>query len=172
MVANLPKYTYDDYRQWKGDWELIDGSAVSMAPSPFGKHQRLLGRLTAKFNQELEKSDCECEAYPELDWIIDTSNVLRPDLAIYCEKIEEYPKTTPKIIVEIISPSKAINYEEIKFKIYEKEGVEYYILAYPEFKKVRIFKLTQRKYKKIYEGSGKFKFTICDIEIDFGLAFK
>ena len=25
-------YTYEDYRQWKGDWELIDGVPFAMAP--------------------------------------------------------------------------------------------------------------------------------------------
>jgi len=172
MVATLPKYTYDDYKLWQGDWELIDGNAIAMAPSPIGKHQKVLGRITTQFNQELEDNSCNCEAYPELDWIINRSNVLRPDLAIYCEKIDDYPKTTPKIVVEIISPSTAKNDEEIKFNIYEKEGVEYYILVYPELGKVRIFKLINGSYKKVYEGDNKFKFDLCDIEIDFSLVFK
>jgi len=170
MVATLPKYTYDDYKLWQGDWELIDGNAIAMAPSPVGKHQILMLNLGTVFKEALE--DCECYAYPELDWIINRSNVLRPDLAIYCEKIDDYPKTTPKIVIEIISPSTAKNDEEIKFNIYEKEGVEYYILAYPELGKVRIFKLIDGSYKKVYEGDGKFKFDLCDMEIDFSLIFK
>ena len=36
-------YTYDDYIKWEGDWELIDGIAYAMAPSPLKTHQNLLG---------------------------------------------------------------------------------------------------------------------------------
>ena len=27
-------YTYEDYKRWEGDWELIDGVPLAMAPSP------------------------------------------------------------------------------------------------------------------------------------------
>jgi len=37
----LPKYTYSDYCQWEGDWELIEGVAVSMAPAPMKIHQKI-----------------------------------------------------------------------------------------------------------------------------------
>ncbi len=33
-------YTYDDYKLWKGDWELFDGIAVSMSPAPMRKYQK------------------------------------------------------------------------------------------------------------------------------------
>ncbi len=32
----LPHYTYADYIQWDGDWEVIDDTAYAMAPlTPF-----------------------------------------------------------------------------------------------------------------------------------------
>ncbi|WP_024790597.1 MULTISPECIES: Uma2 family endonuclease [unclassified Lebetimonas] len=170
MSFNPPTYTYFDYKNWKGDWELIEGYPFAMAPSPVSKHQLLMSRLVQYFNNGLEK--CECESYPELDWIIDEKTVVRPDIAIYCEEIEKYPKTAPKIVVEIVSDSTANKDEEIKFKLYEREKVEYYILVYPDFEKVRIFKLKNSKFDKVYEGDKKFKFDICDIEIDFGKIFK
>ena len=34
-------YTYDDYCQWKGDWELIDGVPLAMAPAHMIQHQAL-----------------------------------------------------------------------------------------------------------------------------------
>ena len=30
----LETYTYDDYKNWQGDWELIYGHPYAMAPSP------------------------------------------------------------------------------------------------------------------------------------------
>ncbi len=165
MSYTPPRYIYEDFKHWKGDWELLDGHAVAMAPSPFGKHQKLMSRLLRKIGEELEA--CECEIYPELDWIIDQSNVVRPDLAVYCEEVEEYPKVAPKLVVEIISTSTAQNDEEYKFDLYEREGVEYYILAYPNLQKVRIFHLQDGKYRKYYEGDGKCSFDLCDMEVDF-----
>ena len=39
-------YTYDDYKTWEGEWELIDGipfarNSSMMAPAPEIKHQGL-----------------------------------------------------------------------------------------------------------------------------------
>ena len=28
----IPHYTYEDYKQWKGNWELIDGTPFAMFP--------------------------------------------------------------------------------------------------------------------------------------------
>jgi len=170
MSFNPPVYKYSDYVKWEGDWELIEGYPFAMAPSPFGKHQHIMWKLARYLDEALE--ECECEGYPELDWVIDEKTVVRPDIAIYCEEIEKYPKTTPKIVIEIISESTANKDEEIKFKLYEKEKVEYYVLVYPEFEKVKIYKLDNKKYDKVYEGDKTFKFDLCDIEIDFGKIFK
>ena len=41
-------YTLDDYRLWEGDWELIDGSAYAMSPSPMVTHQSVSDILTCK----------------------------------------------------------------------------------------------------------------------------
>jgi len=35
MLAEVfEKYTYEDYKRWKGDWELIEGFPFAMAPLP------------------------------------------------------------------------------------------------------------------------------------------
>ena len=164
-----PRYTYEDYKRFEGDWELIDGFLYAMAPSPFGIHQKIMANLIYLFKEELD--ECECDIYPELDYIVSENTVLRPDLAVYCEEIEKYPKTTPKIVIEIVSSSTANKDEKIKFSIYEKEKVDYYVLVYPDFKKVKIYK-NKDKFDKVYEGDGKFKFELCDIEIDFQRAFR
>jgi Uma2 family endonuclease len=164
-----PRYTYEDYKRFEGDWELIEGFLYAMAPSPFGIHQKIMANLIYLFKEELD--ECECDIYPELDYIVSENTVLRPDLAVYCEEIEKYPKTTPKIVIEIVSSSTANKDEKIKFSIYEKEKVDYYVLVYPDFKKVKIYK-NKDKFDKVYEGDGKVKFELCDIEIDFKRAFR
>ena len=33
-IDELPHYSYQDYRRWEGDWELIEGIPYAMTPSP------------------------------------------------------------------------------------------------------------------------------------------
>lgn len=37
---HIPRYSYADYAQWEGNWELINGYPHAMSPSPALKHQR------------------------------------------------------------------------------------------------------------------------------------
>jgi hypothetical protein len=32
---NFTYYTYNDYKDWEGSWELIDGVPFAMAPAPY-----------------------------------------------------------------------------------------------------------------------------------------
>jgi hypothetical protein len=40
-IKILPHYTYSDYEQWEGQWELIDGIPYAMSPLPVPKHQKI-----------------------------------------------------------------------------------------------------------------------------------
>ena len=122
-------YNYDDYASWEGDWELIDGMPVSMAPAPMIKHQSLAYRFAMLLGNEIE--DCNrCEVLGEEDWKISDDTVLRPDVVlIWDEPNDIYITKAPEIIFEILSKSTAKKDETIKFDLYEKEGVKYYIIV-------------------------------------------
>ena len=51
----LPNYTYEDYCQWEGHWELIEGIPYAMSPQPVPIHQKINGRLFARFDSTLLK---------------------------------------------------------------------------------------------------------------------
>ena len=159
----IPRYTIEDYKHWQGDWELIEGIPFAMAPSPFGKHQKILVNIATAFNIEKFKcSEKKYNVYAELDWIIDEETVVRPDILITCEEVEKHLKSAPKLIVEIISKSTATKDEEIKFNLYEKEKVEYYILVYPDIEKVRGFILKDGKYDKFFDDEkGILNISLC-----------
>ena len=169
-------YTYDDYIHWEGKWELIDGIAYAMAPSPLKTHQNLLSLLIFYFQKSL--INCKnCKAFVEMDYKVDEENVLKPDLSILCkeDKEERFISIAPDIIVEVISKSTARRDEKIKFKIYEEEGVKYYILAYPDEKKVKIYKNVNYKFVKegdFRENSYKFETDECEFEVDFKEVFE
>jgi hypothetical protein len=54
-IALVELYSYDDYKLWEGDWELLDGQPVSMAPAPMIKHQSLSFRIRYAFGKSTRR---------------------------------------------------------------------------------------------------------------------
>ncbi len=133
----LPKYTphysVADYQQWEGDWELWNGVAVAMTPSPFGRHQWVAGQWIAKLTTQLEAIGCrDCYVLGETDWIIASDTVVRPDVSLICGKFpERHIERPPVLILEILSESTADKDRTAKHQLYEREGVQYYFLIDP-----------------------------------------
>ena len=171
----LERYTYDDYILWEGDWELIDGVAYAMAPSPVKSHQFIVSEIVRVLGNEIEECS-SCLVLSEMDWKIDDFTVVRPDVMFVCEDLEsEYIKTTPKIIFEVISPSSRFRDEKVKFDIYKKEGVKYYILVELKELKAKIYKLINGEYIKegdFFEEEYVFDDLECEVKIDFKKIFK
>jgi len=46
-------YTYNDYKDWDGAWELIDGVAYAMSPAPYPKHQKIVFKLAKELDESL-----------------------------------------------------------------------------------------------------------------------
>ena len=168
-------YTYEDYKEWEGDWELINGIAYTMAPSPLKNHQYLLSIITFLFQKELWQCP-KCKVLVEMDYKVDEETILKPDLSILCkeDKEEKFISIAPDLIVEIISPKTARRDEKIKFEIYEKENVKYYILIYPDEKKAKVYE-NKDGFKKIgdfREESYEFNLNGCKANIDFKELFE
>ncbi|MCX7794449.1 MAG: Uma2 family endonuclease [Thermodesulfovibrionales bacterium] len=165
----LPQYKYDDYKHWEGDWELINGIPFAMAPSPLSIHQYAVTQLIIQIGQQLERCPHKCYIFSVLDWIIQEDTVVRPDLVVICSKVEDYIKITPEVIFEVVPKQTALKDEKIKKELYESEGVPYYVLIYPEFKKVRIFKIKDGKYSKVADCVNEsFEFEMkCRFTVDF-----
>ncbi len=148
-VKHIPQYNYGDYKSWKGDWELIDGIPFAMSPSAMGKHQFVAFQLSKRIGNQLDKVSClkQCYLYYELDWIVNNETIVRPDIVVVCGgKVKDFIRTTPTLIVEILSKSTAYNDRIVKKEIYEAQGVKYYLIANPEDKTVEAYQLTNGKY--------------------------
>ncbi len=166
----LPHYTLDEYRLWEGNWELIGGIAYAMAPSPVAEHQYAVAEVLFQIKTQIpEKCPEECQVFTDLDWIISNDTVVRPDVVVICDKIEDYIKTTPEVVFEVVSKATAQKDEHLKFEIYEAEGVTYYVLVYPDLRKARVFRLEGDSYKKLADCTKeRFPFSSrCEFEIDF-----
>ncbi len=175
-VAEILNYTYDDYCLWEGKWELIEGIPVSMAPAPVKIHQQLSGGIFMALNQNMQDECVNCEVLYEVDWKVNDETVLRPDIVLACEdEGEAYLTKAPKIIVEILSPSTAKKDETVKYDIYEAEGVQYYILVYPDDLKAKVYSLKEGKYIKVGDFTHEvldFTDLRCTVSLDFAKVFK
>jgi len=168
-------YTYEDYTAWEGDWELIYGVPLAMSPSPSVHHQVIAYDIA--FELKLHAKTCEkCLILGEMDWKVNDDTVVKPDVVIICDEPNSaYMTKAPEIIVEVISKSTAKRDEKTKFKLYQEEGVKYYIIVYPDDLKAKVYRLENNQYIK--EGDythEKFNFedTHCQSAIDFGSVFK
>ena len=156
----IPHYNHADYEQWDGDWELWNGIAVAMTPSPFGPHQKLIARLTQTFMNALDQQNCDqqncgdCDVVVELDWIVSDDTVVRPDLSIVCEQtLERFIDKPPVLIVEVLSESTRIKDRTTKYKLFEQQGVKYYILADPIDIRYIGFELRDKAYTPLPLGT-------------------
>jgi Uma2 family endonuclease len=156
-----PRYTIRDYERWEGDWELIEGVPYALA-SPTPLHQRVGALLVYLLEGLLE--DCnDCFVLYETDWFISDFTVVRPDLMVICGELKERIEEPPKAVIEIVSPTSAERDEKLKFELYEREGVDYYILVYPERKKLKVYKRTPKGFALEKE---KIDLEGCEIEIE------
>lgn len=169
-LAYLEHYSVRDYEKWSGDWELIGGAPYAMSPSPSIPHQRLEKQLIVLLDEQL-RSCKDCEVLNELDWYCSDDTVVRPDLLIACNIEGEKLTLTPEVIIEIVSPRSARRDELIKFELYQKEGVKFYILIYPDIQKAKVFRLVNGVYVKagdFHDHPVDLSVGCCSVTLDFG----
>ena len=147
----MPNYTYEDYKEWEGEWEVINGIAYAMAPAPMKRHQMLVGYIFSEIVSNIGTCP-SCEVLIDSDWKLDSTTILKPDVAVVCDDAnEKFISKTPEIIFEVISKSTAKKDEGLKFSIYAKEGVKYYILVYPNDLVAKVYKNDDFTFKKLGE---------------------
>jgi Uma2 family endonuclease len=174
-MCAIEHYTYEEYCQWEGDWELIRGIPLAMSPAPMINHQAIAGNILFELKKSMRECP-DCLVISEADWKINDDTVVRPDVVLLCnEPNNRHITKAPEIIVEVISKSTAKRDEQTKFKLYEEERVKYYTLVYPNDCKAKVYKLIDGKYIK--EGdfsleSYSFKESSCKAIVDFQEVFK
>jgi Uma2 family endonuclease len=149
-IDDYPRYTYNDYQKWEGDWELIRGIPYAMAPSLAWQHQHFGSEFIYKVKDILnKKNECDCKVLYESDWIISDDTIVKPDVMIICEPIKGNTiKETPSLILEILSPSTVIKDRNTKFNLYQAYGVRYYLIADVGKKMIEIFSLNDNRYQE------------------------
>jgi len=173
MLAYHEHYTLKDYELWEGDWELVNGSPYAMSPAPNISHQVIAGNILTQLNNAIKNElngRPDCHALMEVDWEVSHDTVVRPDVLIVCGEIDEKIVRTPSVIFEVSSPSTAKRDELLKFELYEKEGVSFYILVYPVKNIAKVYKWVNGSYQKRGDFSTEeFSFDLdkCKVMFDF-----
>ncbi|RUM72960.1 MAG: Uma2 family endonuclease, partial [Sulfurovum sp.] len=103
----------------------------------------------------------------------DNHTIVEPDNLVICHEPqnEAYITKAPKVIFEILSKSTAHKDKNLKYSLYEKEGVEYYIIVDPTESLAKVYKLHTGKYIKVCDASDEsvsFTLDACDFTFDFG----
>ena len=170
-VDYLPHYTYEEYKRWEGRWELIHGIPYAMAPVPLIRHQEVSNKIAWQLQEALR--ECEgCKALLPVDWKIAEDTIVQPDNLVYCGELEDknYLTKAPALIFEVLSPSTAIKDANLKYELYEREGVRYYVLVDPMDNVAKVYELKDGRYVKMGDFSKEqvaFKLPSCTIEFDF-----
>ena len=158
-------YTYADYLQWPDDtrYELIDGEAFRMAPTPPIEHQEIAGEVYCQLANQLDGQPCRPYIAPvdvrlprkdEADAAIDT--VVQPDVLVVCDphKIDRRGvRGAPDWVLEVLSPSTAAHDQIAKRRTYERAGVREYWLVHPSDRTLTVYALDNGQYGRpdIYE---------------------
>jgi Uma2 family endonuclease len=173
-LDDLPHYTYEEYKYWDGQWELIYGIAYAMSPAPIILHQSISNKIAWHLEEIFHKCT-RCQALLPVDWKISEETVVQPDNSVICHKPEHeaYITKAPKIIFEILSPSTSKKDTGVKFTLYEKEGVGYYIIVHPSDKVAKVYVLKEGRYIKMCDASDEkvtFEIPECGKTIAFDFA--
>ena len=172
---DLPSYSDEDYQHWEGNWELIEGIPYAMSPSPVKNHQMLVGYIFSEITSTVDQCP-DCEVLIDEDWKLNSQTILKPDVSVVChDDNPTYITKTPDVIFEVISPATARRDEGLKFQLYQEQGVQYYILVYPNDLIAKVFQLRQGKLKKVAECDSEsfdFEDISCPFTVSFAKIFK
>jgi Uma2 family endonuclease len=175
-VKILPHYTYEDYVQWEGRWELIDGIPYAMSPAPIPKHQIVAGNLLAEFRFAL-KGCKHCKVMQPVDYKISEDNVFQPDMLVVCKPIEKkYLDFPPSLVTEVVSPSSVLIDRHKKFYAYQEQGIPFYLIVSPDSEETEVYALEVGEYVMKQKGKGfSYHFPFeedCAAAIDFAEIWK
>ena len=146
------RFTYGDHAKWpEGErWELIDGVAYAMS-SPSRIHQFISGELVFQIRSYLSDRRCDVYAAPfdvrlpennEAD--DDVYTTVQPDISVICnsDKLDDKDcRGAPDWVIEVLSPSTALQDMDRKRWLYERHGVKEYWIVHPTDRWVMVYTL-------------------------------
>ena len=122
----------------------------------------------------IEANNCDAEVLLEIDWIISDDTVVRPDVVMLCGEVPERHVTEPPALVaEVLSPSTADRDQNDKLRLYEENGVLYYLVVDPDANLLIAYQRDANDKFGKWDAES-LQFAICDdceISLDRNAAF-
>ena len=152
-AENKTRYTAEDYMLLEegAPFQLINYDLV-MSPSPNPFHQRISFELSILLGNFLKatKNKGFAVAAP-MDVRLDDGNIYQPDfLFVSADRVEELVKGiiegAPDLVIEILSPSNGYYDLRQKKDIYERYGVQEYIIIDPIQQSAEVYVLKDNAF--------------------------
>lgn len=155
------KLTYEDIKRLpQGNYEVIDGEVVELAPTGF-EHGEYEGELYLLLKKFLKNKGYV--AVGEVGILIskDPLRIRSADVVyISKERSPERPKgileVPPELVIEIVSPSNTYSEMEEKVLDYLSAGVDRVLVIDPQVRKATLFEKGKRE-AKIYDFDEEFE---------------
>jgi len=162
------RYLVEDWENWNDPWELIDGFPYCMSPAPAFRHQRINTKILVQISNQLDTCG-KCEAIMPIDWQIDEYTVVQPDILVLCKPFNgKRLFQVPICVFEILSPSTQKKDRTVKFELYQRQGVKYFILVDPETQTLEAFEMgAEEKFVPMSTSPTlDFDFEGCKVQLD------
>ncbi len=158
----IPHYKVADYQQWEGDWELWDGVAVAMSPSPFGRHQAIAKNIFLALAAAVRSHQYNACVLYGIDWIVREDTIVRPDLVVICGDIpERHVQSVPAIVVEVLSDATRSRDTTHKRELYRQQQVGYYVIVDPDTESITVDILDSASNYATAQVTDSIELTVC-----------
>jgi Uma2 family endonuclease len=142
-----------------------------MSPAPNPRHQLIGANIIYELKVAIKKDKCKnYKVYDFIDIKVSEDTILQPDVSIVCKTIEKNFLDFPAaLVVEILSPATAFKDRHVKYSLYEKMGIKYFLIVDIDKKTIEINTLVDQQYQLTnYIGNDSFKFILedgCSIDV-------
>jgi Uma2 family endonuclease len=145
------RYTWTDYQSWDDNqrWEIIDGEAYLMSPSPTSRHQQIVTEFSRQMANYFKGKPCRLLVSP-MDVVLSEEDVVQPDLLVVCDpgRIKRtHISGAPTLAVEVLSDSSAFRDRMLKTRLYARAGVKEFWIVTPWPSMVEVFVLRGERYE-------------------------
>ncbi|HKS23395.1 MAG TPA: Uma2 family endonuclease [Thermoanaerobaculia bacterium] len=147
MSTVVKRWTYEDLLAMPEDnviREILDGE-LFVSPSPFARHQRIVGRLFYEIEHYLRSNPIGEVFVAPFDVVFAIDNVCDPDVLFISDErssivTKKHVHGAPDFVFEVLSEFNRKNDEVRKLAIYERFDVTEYWIADPEANTIRVFR--------------------------------
>ena len=165
---DLPEYQENDLIQ------LINGEVVIGMP-PIPKHQDIVREILVMLTLFARKKGGKTYDSP-IEVRLDDDNIFQPDVLYIsptnknCTVGEKRIIGAPDLVVEILSPSTAKYDRQVKYHVYEANGVQEYWIVDPAYDTIEVFILEENTFKRlgVFDAEDTFTSSVLGEDIRIG----